>query len=652
MGYGGSFQFAACRIVSDPQSPTPNLSDPPGAPTEAPATLDDALRLVAILRERDRKRAEELTRLVATAKRVSASLDLATVLSIIVEDATALLGATSGDMLFWDRERGTLRVVAVSGMPDDMVGFEMTMGEGLSSEAIQTGRTLQVEDYATYPNRARALERYRFGSVLCAPLLFRGEAIGAINVHTSRADRRFAPGDADLLQAFAGLAAIAVDHARRFENEVRLGRELARSNEDLVRSVSLQRRLTEQVLSGGGPAAVATELAAVLDRAVVIEDHLGRPIAGASPDAGDGWRMLIGSSSERAPSAESQDSVPVRIGTELVGRLTLGHGAPDPVDRALVDIASTGVALEFAKIRVALDVEQRVRGDVIHDLLTAAFASPDEIATRAARLGYVLGDMRDLFVLDIDDAAEESGAAAVERERRVVDRLGDTVAAEAPGSAVAAMGHAFVVLATPRRSGPLVESRALADHLRSVVLEVIPDGVVSVAIGDQCHAAPDFAESYRSARGALDVMARLGRRGLIIGARELGPYAVLLRATEPDALHAFAVRVLGPLLTPDGRPGGHLLETLRVFLEEGGVRRRAAARLFVHVNTVVYRLDRIERALGRDLDDSRDAFELTLALRILDLMDDTAMRRAGPDSRSGVAGHVGLDPADGRVRRA
>ncbi len=596
-------------------SPTPI----PGRPDGDPTTLDEALGLIAGLRDRDRKRDEELTRLVATAKRVSASLDLATVLSTIVDDATTLLGATSGDMLFWERERDTLRVVAVSGLPDDMLGYELAMGQGLSSEAIQTGRTLQVEDYATYPNRARELDRYRFGSVLCAPLLFRGEAIGAINVHTSRADRQFAPGDADLLQAFAGLAAIAVDHARRFENEVRLGRELARTNEDLVRSVSLQRRLTEQVLAGGGPAAVATELAAVLDRPVVIEDHLGRPIAGASPDAGDGWRALIGSSTERAPADESRVSVPVWVGPELVGRLTLGHGAPDPVDRALVDIASTGVALEFAKIRAALDVEQRVRGDVIHDLLTAAFASPDEIETRAARLGYVLGDLRDLVVLDIGDAAIEPAAAAVERERRIVDRLGDVLSAEAPGSAVAAMDHAFVVLATSRRAERLADPRALADRLRTAVAEVISDGDVSAAIGDPCRVPADFAESYRLAREALDVMARLGRRGLVIGARELGPYAVLLRATEPDELRAFALRVLRPLLGADGRASVDLLDTLRVYLDEGGVRRRAARRLFVHVNTIVYRLDRIERLLGRDLADPRDAFELTLALRILDL---------------------------------
>jgi sugar diacid utilization regulator len=226
--------------------------------------------------------------------------------------------------------------------------------------------------------------------------------------------------------------------------------------------------------------------------------------------------------------------------------------------------------------------------------------------------------------------AMEPGAAAVERERRIVDRLGDVVSTDAPGSAVAAMDHGFVVLATPRRSGRLGDPRLLAERLRGAVAEVVQGGVVSAAIGDPCRAPADFAESYRLAREALDVMTRLGRRGLVIGARELGPYAVLMRATEPDELRAFALRVLRPLLAADGRATGDLLDTLRVYLDEGGVRRRAARRLFVHVNTIAYRLDRIERLLGRDLADPHDAFELTLALRILDLTDGGRHIPAGP----------------------
>ena len=49
--------------------------------------------------------------------------------------------------------------------------------------------------------------------------------------------------------------------------------------------------------------------------------------------------------------------------------------------------------------------------------------------------------------------------------------------------------------------------------------------------------------------------------------------------------------------------------------------RRVAERCFVHVNTVTYRLRRISELLAVDLGDPRVIFDLTLALRISDLID-------------------------------
>ena len=88
-----------------------------------------------------RRRAEQVERLLATAVRVTESLDLETVLSAIVEDARALLRADSGDMLLWDRDRDQLRVVAVSQRPTELLGFEMAFGEGLSTQAILAQRS-------------------------------------------------------------------------------------------------------------------------------------------------------------------------------------------------------------------------------------------------------------------------------------------------------------------------------------------------------------------------------------------------------------------------------------------------------------------------------------------------------------------------------
>ena len=318
--------------------------------------------------ERDR-----LDRLLATARRVAESLDLDTVLTSIVTDATALLGADSGDMLLWDRERDVLRVVAVANFPPEMVGFELAFGEGLSSQAIlgaadDPGGPLR--DVRASRDGARAL-RVR-GRPLC-PADRPGHRDRRHQRARPRRPARDSPTDgADLLAAFAGHAAIAIDHARRYENEVRLGRDLAAMNRDLTRSLVVQQRLAEAVLSDAGTG----------------RDRRG-PCRSTSTDGSSSRITCTGRSPGRRPTAArtGADSwmprrtgrppiaTAVRVGPDVVGHLLLSSDADlGPTDRALVDVATTGVALEFAKERAAAEVEERLRGEAATDLLTGAFA--------------------------------------------------------------------------------------------------------------------------------------------------------------------------------------------------------------------------------------------------------------------------------------
>jgi sugar diacid utilization regulator/GAF domain-containing protein len=557
-------------------------------------------------------RAEQVERLLATARRVTESLDLETVLAAIVEDARTLLRADSGDMLLWDRDRDLLRVVAVSMRPTDLLGFEMDFGEGVSTQAILRQQAIWVDDYSTYPHRARALDKYDFGAVICAPLVFRGEAIGTLNLHATKGGHRFGPDDADLLAAFAGHAAIAIDHARRYENEVHLGRVLAETNAELGRSLAVQQRLAEQVLLDRGPAGIAEVLAEHLRRGVVIQDHIRRVIAGASPDGGDGWRRLVEGATEPEPF-----SVAVRVGREVAGHLLLSAEEDlAPIDRALVDIAVTGVALEFAKIRASLEVEARLRGEAMADLLTGTYPDEPAIAARAARLGHDLGRPHDLLVIDVTGP----GSSADDVDRKLVAVVREHLAKRAPGSVTVVHGGSIVVLAAYPRRGDR-EPAALASELFATLEGVVGEGVVTVSLGGTCDRPDAYAPAFAAARRALDLMLKLHRQGGVIGARELGPYGLLLEASSREGLEAFARSALTPILDHDREHGSDLLGTLRVYLEEDRVQRRTAARCFIHVNTVVYRVNRIEQLVGRSLDDPSTVFDLTLALRILEVVE-------------------------------
>jgi DNA-binding PucR family transcriptional regulator len=73
--------------------------------------------------------------------------------------------------------------------------------------------------------------------------------------------------------------------------------------------------------------------------------------------------------------------------------------------------------------------------------------------------------------------------------------------------------------------------------------------------------------------------------------------------------------VLGRVLEYDARTGAGLLETLQVFLDCSGSWTRTAEALHVHVNTVRYRIERVEQLTGRDLGRLEDRVDVFLALR-------------------------------------
>ncbi|MGI9164298.1 MAG: PucR family transcriptional regulator [Mycobacterium sp.] len=153
-------------------------------------------------------------------------------------------------------------------------------------------------------------------------------------------------------------------------------------------------------------------------------------------------------------------------------------------------------------------------------------------------------------------------------------------------------------------SGPLsVTDRFLQDLLTAFSPE-------PVVIGPT---APMLTAAYRSAAEAISGMNAVeGWTGAPrpVSARELLPERALLGdSSAVAALHSEVTRPLadaGPALT----------ETLDAFLDNGGAIEACARKLFVHPNTVRYRLKRIADFTGRDPTVPRDAYVLRVATTV------------------------------------
>ncbi|GLU48611.1 hypothetical protein Nans01_29620 [Nocardiopsis ansamitocini] len=100
------------------------------------------------------------------------------------------------------------------------------------------------------------------------------------------------------------------------------------------------------------------------------------------------------------------------------------------------------------------------------------------------------------------------------------------------------------------------------------------------------------------------------------GAADSEEFVRSLASLPGEVRSSYRDRVLGPLPAYDRDHRGDLTWTLQAFLEHSGSWQRCAAAMHVHVNTLRYRIGRIEELTGRDLSRIDQRVDLFLALRL------------------------------------
>ena len=150
----------------------------------------------------------------------------------------------------------------------------------------------------------------------------------------------------------------------------------------------------------------------------------------------------------------------------------------------------------------------------------------------------------------------------------------------------------------------------------AAVEHTMGDGV-RAAIGTRRHGLAGMADSHDEARVARRVAElRAIRPGTVVGYRTADLTALL--TADPVEAVRFVESELGELLA-DSDAAARLRATVRVYLEENLSPARAARRLGIHQNTVVYRVKQTEQLLGHAIEPRR--LQIEVALRLSDMID-------------------------------
>ena len=586
---------------------------------------------------------------------ISQQLDLSLVLKTIVEKTCLLLECELSYLALADDEAKEVRVVITEGTRANELGkMVLKYGEGVGGLVAQTGQPLLVKSYTSKSIPKSDLVSYQAGtegieSIISVPMISRLGLVGVLFAASRKKDT-FKISQMDLLKSLGTQAAIAIENARLFEQEKVF-------SESLSHAKQVNERFLDLVLRNKGIQAIGESLAELISVPIAIEDIGRETMVTAYPQllkqryktpadcpklsTSDIWWNQHYSSQVKQLRDEHRTVriVPYRDAEPCLGRVIapvvagnklLGFVLALEVDGELnetqistLERASIVVALEYLMREVAHNVEQRLAGDFLEDLIYGRFPSEQAVMNRATMNKVDLNGPQVVMILDFDNFSEAiynahwSDTEALDVKRHLL-RASEKVGLRNYSDLMAVVqSDSVVMLLSIEDAKDRSLEIQLAKEIQNELQTLLPGLTFSVGISQATRSISGIQSAFKEAETALMALRQTKKVGGILAFEELGLLSVLLQGKNYPAMQEYMRTQLSKLISYDHEKETELLQTLRFYLLNSGHLQKTAVDCNIHINTLKYRIQRIEEILETNLADGETRFNLYLALSIL-----------------------------------
>jgi len=166
------------------------------------------------------RRAQQLASLNEITRQLTSTLELRPLLKSILESAVEILNTEAGSLFLVDEQTDELIFEVTDGpVAQNLVGQRLPPGSGFVGKAVNTRRPVIVNNvaaHATWNPNTDKKTGFVTRAILAVPLEVKGRIIGVIEIVNKKDGNHFSDDDQNLLSAFAGQAAVAIDNARLY----------------------------------------------------------------------------------------------------------------------------------------------------------------------------------------------------------------------------------------------------------------------------------------------------------------------------------------------------------------------------------------------------------------------------------------------------
>lgn len=430
-----------------------------------------------------------------------------------------------------------------------------------------------------------------------------------------------------------GIPLIELPPSTAFSDVVRevMERVLVSESKDLTILQGRVQRLSQLLLHGDGLPAYLNHLQVMIRNPVILLDPHNRRTV--SPDAetlcelieDSEWSKLrtdqtletnvlqIGDRSIRVHVAAVPDGQ-VRSYLLLILEYTAEYGA---VDTLTINWAGRLLGFEISNMQARKNIEIKYFDQFLQDWLAGRMISGVDLRLRAEACGWPLTENGAYLAGIVSFWEQKPDVKALQDLAKRLNWESDSRKSEVKWTVLEGeLVALFILRSIEAGSNARLH---LINSATSILKPILQEKRASLCLGREVNGHGEVADSYRDAKRAAEIRRVCQLKEETLYYSELGVYLLLYRLQGTEEMEEYNRLYLDPLLALDRKQQGTLLNTLRTYFECNCNAKETAEKMYLHYNTINYRLERIKNELGLRLDEPETKLLLQLAIKSNDI---------------------------------
>lgn len=571
------------------------------------------------------------------------------VLDFILESAKETTSvADTGFLFLYDQQLQKLRIRSAIGFRKE--SYQLTRlapGEGISGQVflkrepivlagmdnIKEAMSNMSAQNLKYYLDSTISSPYPF-SVISVPLIVQHQCIGVLTLDNFTKDAPFSADDLQLLQTYADLSAVVIEHSRLFKQVQRQNEELlmmhqalSKEHESLQKTLYFHNELTNLAAKGFEMEEILATLYRTASVPIAVYDRLLVPISSYPADCKvnlpDNFlnhpAMKLVQQTRKWQRVDLQENgepqtimvTPVIGADRLLGYLCAWISPQTfmEIGKFIFEYSATMLALEWIKREAIEESQEQMKGQFVEEILAGEINT--QLAEQARYLGLMPNDY--YTVLLIQEEREEQ-----EKHLSWKTFLTEWLEYEGLHGLSVQRGKILVLILGFPESLTLKQR---TDLLHKLIRELKQKQGIKVGIGRIHQGLSKIEKAFKDAQQCMELFRLHHPQQSLLYYGDLGVIRFFLQQ-DKEELQSFLEEYLGPLLEFEQGKERVLLTTLLAYVQYERDIKKVTSELNIHVNTLYYRIQRLEQILGYSVAQKEEWLNISLACQIYRFLEE------------------------------